>query len=256
MARHWKIAIACLSVLAIIGLATLPTLLRGVLRLRRGTVTEEQARLELTQPAISTPTDARVQAQLFWASSSAPGTLEPSQIELALSADPVQRAKQLIIALITQAPTPTQRTLPADCELLQFYLLPDGTAIADFSDALTMETPSGILSEQMTVDSLVRTLAENVSAIHQLKIIIRGQETETLAGHLDLTGYFPVVPSAPPAQPVSQSPPPAPSASTITAAPPTNPSTAQTPAPAPPQKAATPSVVASPAPLAPASKPQ
>jgi Sporulation and spore germination len=120
------------------------------------------------------------------------GTLEPSQVELPLSADPVQRSKQLIAALITQAPTPAQSTLPADATLLQFYLLPDGTAIADFSDALGTQTPSGILSEQMAVDSIVRTLGAGVSQVHQLKILIHGQETETLAGHLDLTGFFPV----------------------------------------------------------------
>jgi hypothetical protein len=205
MARHWKIAIVCVAILAVVGLVTLPGLLRSVLRLRRASVTEEQARIELNQPAMATPTDALVQAQFFWASATSPTMLEASQVALPLSADPVQRAKQLIVALITQVPNPTQRTLPADCELLQFYLLPDGTAIADFSEALSMETPSGILSEQMTVDSLVRTLAENVSAVHQLKILIRGQEQDTLAGHIDLTGYFPVVPSTPPAPPASQS---------------------------------------------------
>ena len=104
----------------------------------------------------------------------------------------MQRSKQLIAALITQAPTPAQSTLPADATLLQFYLLPDGTAIADFSDALGTETPSGILSEQMAVDSIVRTLGAGVIQVHQLKILIHGQETETLAGHLDLTGFFPV----------------------------------------------------------------
>jgi hypothetical protein len=216
MARHWKIAIAAVALLAVIGIAMVPGLLQTVLRLRRGGVTEEQARVELNQPTISTPTDARVQAQIFWASASSPTTLEASQVSLPLSADPAQRAKQLIVALITQAPSPAQRTLPADCELLQFYLLPEGTAIADFSEALSMETPSGILSEQMAVDSIVRTLAENVSAVHQLKILIRGQETDTLAGHIDLTGYFPVVPSAPPAPataaPVSAAP--APTAAT------------------------------------------
>ncbi len=122
-----------------------------------------------------------------------PGTLEPSQVELPLSADPVQRSKQLIAALITQAPTPAQSTLPADATLLQFYLLPNGTAVADFSDALGTETPSGILSEQLAVDSIVRTLGAGVSQVHQLKILIHGQETDTLAGHLDLTGFFPVV---------------------------------------------------------------
>ena len=206
MARHWKIAVACVAVLAVIGLASLPALIRSVLRLQRGNVTEEQARRELSQTSISTPSDTRVRAQLFWVSAISPTTLEATQTELPLSADPAQRAKQLIAALIAQTPTPSQRTLPADCELLDFYLLPDGTAIADFSDALSNETPSGILSEQMAVDSVVRTLAENVPAIHQLKILIRGQEQETLAGHIDLTGYFPVAASQPNDSQTSQTP--------------------------------------------------
>ena len=105
---------------------------------------------------------------------------------------PYAGSKQLIAALITQAPTPAQSTLPADATLLQFYLLPDGTAVADFSDALGTETPSGILSEQLAVDSIVRTLGAGVIEVHQLKILIHGQETDTLAGHLDLTGFFPV----------------------------------------------------------------
>jgi spore germination protein GerM len=87
------------------------------------------------------------------------------------------------------------RTLPADTTLLQFYLLPDGTAIADFSEALSGAMPSGILSEQMAVDSIVRTLEANVSGIQRLKILVRGQEVDTLAGHVDLTGFFPMMPT-------------------------------------------------------------
>jgi len=46
----------------------------------------------------------------------------------------------------------------ADAVLLAFYLLPDGTGIADFSEALATSVPSGIASEQMAVDSIARTL--------------------------------------------------------------------------------------------------
>src|SRR6185295_9508747 len=103
---------------------------------------------------------------------------------------------QLIAALIEKAPRPLQRTLPADAVLLQFYLLQDGTAIADFSDALTNSMPSGIMSEQMAADSIARTLEANIPDAHRLKILIHGQEVETLAGHLDLTQFFPLSPSA------------------------------------------------------------
>ncbi len=197
MERHWKIAIAILAAFALAGAVNLPSLLRTVLRTRHTGVTEEQARREIVEQPISTPTDALQKAQLFWASPSSFGTLEPTEVELSLSADPAERAKQLIAALIARPPSESQRTLGADAELLQFYVLPDGTAVADFSEALPTQVPSGILSEQMAVDSIARTLGANVGAISRLKILIHGQEADTLAGHLDLSIFFPVLGPAP-----------------------------------------------------------
>jgi spore germination protein GerM len=198
MARHWKIAIAILAVSVVAGAFTFPALLRNVLRLRRAAATEEQSRREIVQPAITTPTDAMVSARLYWASDTQPSALEPSDIQLSLSKEPVQRAKQLIAALIGRVPGPAQRTLPEDAALLQFYLLPDGTAIADFSEAIAGAMPSGILSEQMAVDSIVKTFEANLPAVRRLKILIQGQEVETLAGHIDLSGFFPLAPPEPP----------------------------------------------------------
>ncbi len=185
MPRLWKIAVAVLAVLAFAALLTFPALLRSVFGLRRANRTDEQARRAIVPP-ISTPTDTPEKAQLFWLSAASSDALEPTAVELDLSADPQERAKQLITALIEKVPSQTQRTLPADTALLQFYLLPNGTAIADFSQTLGTETPSGILNEEMAVDSIVRTLAANLSTIYRLKILIRGLDADTLAGHLDL----------------------------------------------------------------------
>jgi len=207
MARHWKFAIAVLAVFALIGVMNLPALMRSVLRLKRANVTEEQAARAIVQPSVSTPTDTPEKVQLFWASTTTPGSTDPVTIDLPLSADPEQRGKQLIAALIERAPSPGQRTLPADVALLQFYLLPDGTAVADFSEVLGTETPSGILSEQMVVDSITRTLGANLSGVTRLKIMIRGEEADTLAGHVDLTAFFPVeAPAPPPTTPDPSSP--------------------------------------------------
>ncbi len=213
MSRRVEIAIAGLVVAVVIGAFYFPKLRQRVLGLARLERTEEQARREVVQPPIATPTDVKVAAKIFRASTEAPGTLEPVDIELPLSADPVLRSKQLINALIADPPSPEQRTLPPDATLIEFYLLPDGTAVADFSDTLSTETPSGILSEQMAVDSIARTLAANVDAVRRLKILVHGQETETLAGHLDLTNFFVVraeVPKPPaPAAPAGKTPAPA-----------------------------------------------
>jgi hypothetical protein len=42
------------------------------------------------------------------------------------------------------------------------------------------------------VDSIARTLEANIPQAQRLKILIHGQEADTLAGHLDLTQTFPV----------------------------------------------------------------
>jgi hypothetical protein len=205
MPRVWKIAVAILAVLVFAALLNFPSLLRNVLGLRRATRTDEQARRAIVPP-ISTPTDTREKAQLFWISPTSPDTLEPTTVELDLSADPQERAKQLLTALIEKVPSEVQRTLPADTSLLQFYLLPNGTAIADFSETLATEMPSGILNEQLAVDSIVRTLAANLSNVYRLKILIRGQDADTLAGHLDLSQFFTIPAQSPPQTPAGAIP--------------------------------------------------
>jgi hypothetical protein len=186
--RNLKITIAILAVAVIIGLLSLRGLSKRIERLNAESTSEDQARRELRAPKVSTPTDILVRSKMYWASGA--DAVAPTDVELALSADPVKRAHQVIDALVTDVPSPEERTLPADTTLMAFYMLPDGTAIADFSDALTSETPSGILSERVAVDSIVKTLKSNFPKATRLKILIHGQEVDTLAGHVDLTGFF------------------------------------------------------------------
>jgi hypothetical protein len=192
LSKGLKTTIVILAAMVVLGLVTLPGLRQAVQRLRSTPKTDEQARREVMQEPISTPTDVQVQAQMYWLSAASPNSLEPTAIQLPLSANPVERSKQLLNALIAQAPSPQKRTLPAEASLLAFYIQPDGTAIADFSDEIVSGMPSGILSEQLAVQSIAQTLGANVSGIRQLKILVHGQEAETLAGHLDLYGLFPV----------------------------------------------------------------
>jgi hypothetical protein len=180
--------------MVVLGLLTLPSLRRAVQRTSSPQRSEEEARRDVMQVPVSTPTDVMVKAKMYWLSTASPGSLEPTTVELPLSADPVERSKQLLVALITDAPSASQRTLPPDTVLLAFYLQPGGIGVADFSDALSAETPSGIQSEQLVIDSIARTLGANVGAIRQIKILIHGQDVDTLAGHLDLSGLFSVSP--------------------------------------------------------------
>jgi hypothetical protein len=182
---------------------------------------EEQARRELTQPIAINSGDPRVKTKLFWASDTIDATLVPVTVDLPLSNDPVLRSKQVLNTLLAGPVDAELRTLPPDALLLAFYLLPDGTAIADFSEALATSIPSGIASEQLAVNSITRTLEANVPQVQRLKILIHGQEVEALAGHLDLTGTFAVNTKTgqPPVNPAAATPALAPAALTPEKAP-------------------------------------
>ena len=197
MPRGLKIVLVVLAVAVVAGLISLQPLRRRIHRLGESRSADEQARHAVLAPPISTPTDVTVKAQIFWAAGA--DNVAPVEVDLALSADPVERSRQLLQALISNPPTEEQRTLPVETTLSAFYLASDGTAIADFSDTIASGLPSGILSEEMAVNSITRTLESNVPGLRRLKILIHGQEVDTLAGNVDLTGFFDLnsVPASP-----------------------------------------------------------
>jgi hypothetical protein len=205
MTPRWRKRLLVGLALAVMAAAIyFPILRRRVQRAARlQQQSEEQARRELTLTLPANPGQPRVKTKLFWASSTEDGVLVPTTVDLPLSDDPVLRAKQVLNTLLAGPVDTELRTLPPDAALLEFYLLPDGTAIADFSEALATSTPSGIQSEQLAVDSIARTLEADVPQVQRMKILIHGQEMETLAGHLDLTGTF-VVNTKPAPAPASQ----------------------------------------------------
>jgi hypothetical protein len=194
MTPRWQFWGAAILFVLVMGAALyFPSLRRQVNK--AATITEKtaaEARRELLPPAPLNSGDPKVKAKMFWGSHDQDGTLVPVVIELPLSPDPVLRAKQILNTLLAGPVDPEARTLPPDAALLAFYILPDGTGVADFSEGLATGIPSGIQSEQLAVDSITRTLQANVPQVHQLKILIHGQEADTLAGHLDLTQTFQV----------------------------------------------------------------
>jgi hypothetical protein len=193
--------VGALAVAVVFAAIYVPRLRRRVRELRQSEQrSEEQARREFAQPVTASPGDVKVKAKMFWASGDVPGKLAPVTVELPLSNDPVLRAKQVLNTLLAGPVDVDLRTMPADAALIEFYLLPDGTGVADFSEALSSSMPSGIESEEKAVDSIARTLEANVPQVWRLKILIHGQEAETLAGHVDLTGYFTVNEKAAPAR--------------------------------------------------------
>ena len=198
MSRPIKIAFVFLAVWVALALYWL----QGVRQVARteSEHTEERARREVTQPPVASASDKPVKTRLYRLAASGMA-LAPVDTELPLSAEPAVRARQLVAALVALEPYGNVRALPPDTALLEFYVLPEGSAIADFSATLATALPSGILSEQLAVTAITRTLADNMPDLQRVKIVIAGQEAETLAGHVDLTNFFQLRAPAPPASP-------------------------------------------------------
>ncbi|MBW1996057.1 MAG: GerMN domain-containing protein, partial [Deltaproteobacteria bacterium] len=81
-------------------------------------------------------------------------------------------------------------TIPQGTHVRALYVLDDGTAFVDLSEAVSEHHPGGSKSELLTVFSIVNSLVLNISEINAVKILVEGRETSTLAGHIDIRFPF------------------------------------------------------------------
>ncbi|HXY04076.1 MAG TPA: GerMN domain-containing protein, partial [Terriglobales bacterium] len=65
-----------------------------------------------------------------------------------------------------------------------------GLAVIDLNAALANGHRSGVLVEELTIASLVASLSANIPGITRVKILVDGNERDTLAGHADLTNFY------------------------------------------------------------------
>ncbi|MBI9075980.1 MAG: GerMN domain-containing protein [Desulfatibacillum sp.] len=102
---------------------------------------------------------------------------------------PALFAKTLIEELLDGPRGSGIRCIPKDSRLLAVYVR-DGLCYVDFSQEIFRGLPGSAEAEYMTVFALVNTLCLNVQDISSVKILINGNEAETLGGHVDLTYPF------------------------------------------------------------------
>jgi spore germination protein GerM len=79
------------------------------------------------------------------------------------------------------------RTLPETTQVRTVYFR-DDTVWVDLDSAVRDEAPGGTWTEVLAVYSVVNTLVENFSDIKQVQILIEGSESDTMAGHVDISG--------------------------------------------------------------------
>ncbi|MEW6078608.1 MAG: GerMN domain-containing protein [Thermodesulfobacteriota bacterium] len=107
------------------------------------------------------------------------------------AADPATFSKNIIDALIA-GPVDKNlvRTMPEGTVCRAIYLTEDSTAYVDFSASIRDKLPGGSESELLAIYSIVNSLILNVDQVKKVKILIEGNEVNTMAGHIDLRQPF------------------------------------------------------------------
>ena len=99
---------------------------------------------------------------------------------------PADFGKMIVEALIEGPERSLVPTIPAGTKLRAFYVTKEGIAFVDLTDSVKDVHPGGVQSELLTIFSIVNSLVLNIPQVDAVKILINGNESMTLAGHVDL----------------------------------------------------------------------
>ena len=158
----------------------------------RGRVRQAEAQPEFSHP-VSAPVQGPTEQVTVFVAYDEPGVLRAQAASIPLPAGRQERAQELLRALLgLYLDKSSSHPLGPGSEVREVYLVDPGLAVIDVNDAFADGHRSGVLIEELTVASLVQTLASNIPGINRVKILVGGKERETLAGHADLSCTYDV----------------------------------------------------------------
>jgi len=156
----------------------------------KGRAAETGVRVADTRP-VAPPVAGPTEQVILYVAYDDAGLLRAQSARVPLPAGRQQRAQELLRALLgiyldKNSPHP----FPTGAEVRDVYIVDPGLAVIDTNSVLADNHRSGILVEELTIASLVRTLAANIPGINRVKILVEGKERDTLAGHADLSDFY------------------------------------------------------------------
>ena len=132
--------------------------------------------------------DEPFMATLFFPGDGALGT-----VVVAIRRHPdVQLLAREAVAALLAADQGRQSSVLKEVRLRALYLDASGTATLDFSAASPnqKEIRASAEDELLAVYALVNTLTQNFPEVRQVRFLMDGRETQTLAGHIDLSRAY------------------------------------------------------------------
>jgi len=150
---------------------------------------EEVARTRLTEAALQSAAAPQQTATLYFPSFENESLLEEKR-PISWAESETDRIRQVLLALIEGSHQGASRVLPPSASIRAVFLAPDGTAYLDFAGQTLADLHPGIASESLAVYAMVNSLAANIPAVKKVKIVVQGQQVETLGGHADLSESY------------------------------------------------------------------
>lgn len=115
--------------------------------------------------------------------------LAAAQIGIEHRPDNQSLAKQAVATLLG-TPQATVQPVLREIKLRAFYMDSSGTAYVDLMPAREGTLQASAWDEILAVYAVVNTLMDNFEEIKAVRFLLNGREAQTLAGHIDLSGYF------------------------------------------------------------------
>jgi len=182
--RHFVIAMIVL-LLAVLALA-------GYAWHMRKSVASAPAASTDTRPLAPPVAGPRERVTLYVAHDN-DGSLRAEGAQIPLPSGRQQRAEELLRALVSLYLDKTSpHALGPGADIRAVFLVDPGVAVIDLNSAFADKHRSGVLVEELTMASLIHTISANTPGILKVKILVDGNERDTLAGHADLSSFYDV----------------------------------------------------------------
>ncbi len=160
------------------------------LHLKRKVAHDEQLAAQQKQ-SLAPPSNGPPTPVTLYIASDSNGTLRRTQVNVTLPPERTERDRAVLKALFGEyLQSSSTHPIGSGADVRDVYLLADDTAVVDTNAAFADAHPSGVLAEELTVASIVVTLNANDTKIQRVKLLVNGQERETLAGHADLRRFY------------------------------------------------------------------
>jgi hypothetical protein len=140
---------------------------------------------------LTPPPGGPTQQMILYLASDEDDSLRPVSISSALPTDAGERGRLALQTLVARYRRPdSAHPLSFGADVQEVYLLDPASAVVNLNADFADSHRSGIEVEQLSIFSMVLTLKAQLPQLTRVRFLVAGKSRDTLAGHIDLSGWL------------------------------------------------------------------